>query len=100
MRVRREPAISRSVHLLLERGFLESMTPTGAGFRLEVGRRVAGSGAARAAAGRELKEPVSQSNKDVLTAVVYSGRNQRVPRRAEGFHSPRELLRFSHLGQA
>jgi hypothetical protein len=37
MQLRHQPAISRAVHRFVERGVLESMTPTGAGFRPDDG---------------------------------------------------------------
>jgi hypothetical protein len=37
MQSRHQPAVSRAVHRLVERWVLESMTPTGAGFRPDDG---------------------------------------------------------------
>jgi hypothetical protein len=37
MQARHQPSVSRAVHRLVERGVLESMTPTGAGFRPDDG---------------------------------------------------------------
>jgi hypothetical protein len=37
MQAHHQPAVSRAVHRLVERGVLESMTPTGGGFRLDDG---------------------------------------------------------------